>query len=220
MINIHHHLGLGDHIVCNGLVREIYNKHASLNLYCKKQNLESVSFMYRDLPNLEITTVDSDEDVVMEKNLLRVGFEHAYFYKNSLNITWDESFYKQCNIDFHKRWSSFFFLRDEDLEKKLFYKLNPDREPFSLIHSIGSDGFERVDKSLIRKDLKQIEIKKNHTGNIFDYSSLIESAQQVHCADSSFKHLIDSFSLKSQLFYHNTPARGAPHKSKNDWKTV
>lgn len=45
---IFHHLGLGDHIICNGLVRVFKEKYETLNVFCHPYHLGSVEFMYRD----------------------------------------------------------------------------------------------------------------------------------------------------------------------------
>ena len=50
-VYIYHHLGLGDHFHCNGVVRflckEKYNK-SNVKLFAKKKYLEMIQFMYRD----------------------------------------------------------------------------------------------------------------------------------------------------------------------------
>ena len=107
MIYLYHHLGLGDHIICNGLVREIYKIEKEVSLYCKFNNLNNVTYMYRDLKNLHIIGIKSDQDILVDKNTLKIGFEYVYIFQQ-YGITWDESFYRQCNINFEKRWSSFF----------------------------------------------------------------------------------------------------------------
>ena len=48
---IHHHLGLGDHIICNGLVRE-FAKSYNINLFCKSKNMYNVSVMFADVKNI------------------------------------------------------------------------------------------------------------------------------------------------------------------------
>jgi len=221
MIYIHHHLGLGDHIICNGLVREIYKKHDGVRLFCKYHNLPSVNFMYRDLDKFQTIGVAHDGEVHSGEHILRVGFSFVELYKNTLGLKWDESFYYQCVIDFNKRWDSFYFKRDFVAESKLVEKLNPSREPFALIHKSGSDGIDRVDEGLIEKSLKKIFVKKGDTDNIFNYLSLIESASEIHCIDSYFKHLVDSFELKKPLYYHNKEQRSPlAHSMKNAWIEV
>ena len=60
-IYIYHHLGLGDHINCNGLVRTLLkNKvksNGNLYLLTKTQYNEMISFMYRDEPRIKIVTI-------------------------------------------------------------------------------------------------------------------------------------------------------------------
>ena len=48
------HLYLGDQLICNGLVREYCKTHDKVAVSCTPQFYESISFMYRDLPNLRI----------------------------------------------------------------------------------------------------------------------------------------------------------------------
>lgn len=61
---IHHHLGLGDHIICNGMVRYFYKKYKKILLFCYTHNYENVNYMYRDLYNLDIINFDSEKDAV------------------------------------------------------------------------------------------------------------------------------------------------------------
>ena len=51
---IRQHLGLGDHIICNGLVRYFCEKHIDVVLFCSSIFYENVKYMFRDLKNLEV----------------------------------------------------------------------------------------------------------------------------------------------------------------------
>ena len=50
---LYHHLGLGDHIICNSLVRHYCKLYDKIYLFVKSHNYESVKFMYHDLNNIE-----------------------------------------------------------------------------------------------------------------------------------------------------------------------
>ena len=50
-IFIHQHLGLGDMIICNGLIRHLLSltsKNDRIFLFCKNIHYQSIKFMYRD----------------------------------------------------------------------------------------------------------------------------------------------------------------------------
>lgn len=189
---IHQHLGLGDHIICNGLIRNLVKDYDKSYLFVKHHNVPSVKFMFRDIEHLEIIPVNTDSDV------------HYYMIKNSIpeDLTiighhktfccgplWDENFYKGMSIDHKKRWSDFYVKRDIKKEKELFSRLNPYNEDYVLIHNKHSGGLDGINYELIGKNLKQIFVEKSDT--IFDYLMLIENAKEVHCVNSSFFHLVD-----------------------------
>lgn len=204
-VYIHHHLGLGDHIICCGIIRQFCQIYRKVYLFCKHNNVLNVSFLYRDLTNLILIPISNDNEVyqnITNENILRIGFENVGQIIQKFNVGWDESFYRQINMPFKERWDSFNVLRDSKREEKLFNKLNPDNLKFVLIHSTGSDGVNRINYNAIGKDLFVIEISPTNTNIIFDYLKLIEFAEEIHCIDSSFLHLVDSVKSSTNLFYH------------------
>ena len=75
-------MGLGDHFICNGLVRYLYSNHNGIKLFAKTHLKQNVAFMYRDLENLEIIALKDDEEVEryvrlnsLHKQLIRIGFD-------------------------------------------------------------------------------------------------------------------------------------------------
>ena len=73
---IHHHLGLGDHIVCNGLVRNLIKDiKGPIELACKHHNVSSVRQLYRN-SNIIIDPVAVDSEAEShydEKNVIKIG---------------------------------------------------------------------------------------------------------------------------------------------------
>ena len=219
-IYIHHHLGLGDHIICNGLVREFAKVFNQVFLFSKPHNFGNVSFMYRDLDNL--TVIEADDSVAvnyiisneLQKYYLRVGHENMVRGYN-----FDESFYQQVNIDFQKRWDSFFIERDTKSEDTPFNELNPNDEPYALIHNTGSDGIDRIDYSKIDVTLKQIIIPKKY--GFFDFIKLIENSTEIHCIDSSFIHLVNSLNVDNKKYFHkNYINRNFDFTLKGEWTVI
>lgn len=218
---IYQHLGLGDHIICNGLVRNLINPDEKYYMFVKPHNKISVEFMYRDLTNLSFICGDDsfvskfiNENNIKNTDLIILGFE------GHPNYSWDEVFYIQHNIDFKKRWESFSVDRDFNKEEYLYQVLNPNNEDFALIHKMGSDGCDRINYDIINPNLKKIYVEK-HTENIFDYLKLIELSKEIHCIESSFHLLVDSIDLNKNLFFHTVKnSRGFLHKIKNKWNIV
>lgn len=223
---IYHHLGLGDHIICNGLVREICQKDENFYLFVKSQNIENIKFMFRDITNLKMIEVTNDVEVLnyiqkYPKPLIKIGHEKLEFIKNFYSCKWDEAFYKQIDVDFEKRWSSFYFERDNQMEDELYTLLNPNNEEYCLIHNKDSQGVDRINYEKIRENLKLIFLDKIPNYLLFHYVKLIENAKEIHCIDSSFKHLVDSVETESELFYHKNYiqrySEANEHTHKKNW---
>jgi hypothetical protein len=218
---IYHHLGLGDHIICNGLVRALINPNEEYCMFVKQHNLTSVQFMYNDIKNLDFIVGDDgfvnnfiEKNKLDSKNLIVAGFGSMF------GVSWDEFFYKQHNILFSERWDSFKIKRDFKREKDLFNHLNPKNENYFLIHSKGSDGVDRINYEKLNRKIKLIFVK-NYTDNIFDYLYLIENSEEIHCIESSFHLLVDSLCLQNKLYFHTlTNRRNFTHKIKNNWTIV
>jgi len=227
---IYHHLGLGDHIICNGLVRKLIKLYQidEPHIAVTPQNLESVKFMYRDINGVKYLSGQYHQiDNFISKNnlthpsLLKIGFDHLRSLQKDPNnvLTWDEIFYKQYEIDFNIRWEGFKFNRDKERENNLYNILNPDNQEYILIHKNGSSGGDRIVYESLRTDIKRIFVEPI-TPIIFDYCKLIENAKEIHAVDSCFHLLADSISTNSKLFHHDlkycrNPEE--PHRTKNNW---
>lgn len=219
-ILIHQHLGLGDHIVCNGLIREICKQNNDYYIAIKNHNFESVKYMFRDVPNLKCIPVIDDSEVIIKKRelnceLLKIG--HEYFNQH---LQFDQSFYHQLNIDFNKRWDSFYLQRDEAKEIEVYNKYNPP-DDYIFVH----DDEERNVKlsRLITGNKHVIKANKKITPNIFENLLLLEKAKEIHVMESSFLFICDSFNFKSKLFIHRYSRYIPPNfypSLKNKWEII
>lgn len=193
---IYHHLGLGDHIICNGLVRHIKKFEDVVYVFCKPHNTKNIEYMYRDNPNIKVLSVGEDIDVMryinnnkISNKIIKVGFDKL----NNKYSTFDEEFYESLNIPFSVRFDDFYIERDLNLEQKIIKELNPNNEKYIFTHNI--------DKSKINTNLKIIDNPVNYS--IFNLISLIENAEEVHLMESSIKNLINSYKMgKPKFFYH------------------
>jgi hypothetical protein len=207
------HLGLGDHIICNGLYREYYKKFNQCLMPVRKSNYWSVRQMLSDLKNFILLPIPDFLCTTYifeshEKILLRAGYKIlklGYYGKNFLNnenSKFAESFYDQAGIDFSKRWESFYCPRNIENEKKLFELYKCEENKYIFLH----EDLERnylIKRDLINSKFKVISPDPRLTSfNFFDYRYLIENAAEVHCMESSFWAFIESINIKGKKFAH------------------
>jgi hypothetical protein len=211
---IHHHLGLGDHFVCNGLVN-YFSKLEKIDLICKKYNEPTVKTLYQDNNSVTIVPIPAQNELLESYNysvstnqkILRIGFD-----KCDIN-NWDRSFYSQVGLDFVERYRLF------KLPKKLPEQAPAPQEPFIFIHSESSEGSYNLNiNSSINN---RFYVKKTDTDNLLGYLRLITMAEEIHCINSSLFHLIDSIpSITNKLYYHNIRHHPCTFEISNKWSIV
>ena len=196
---IHHHLGLGDHLICNGIVGEKAKHYDEVFVYTKKHNVEAVKFLFRDICSINILSIQNDAEVIdqmtqyAEEEKLSIGaFGKGWNEQNSF----DQVFYEQAGVSFSKRWSP--FVRDLNKEKVTFESLKLPEE-YIFLHEDPEKNY-LINRSLIKNDLPIVCIDKSIP--FFDYGTVIENAKEVHCMESSYRLLTDILNPKGQLFFH------------------
>lgn len=211
-ILLYHHLGLGDHIMCHGIVREYCKKYEKVAIFCLPHNFSSVSFMYRDLINLTILECDYDSpkkfllqktsqfDKLNYDEIKIIGYQDLN--KNS-DTPLEMQFYQLAGVPFNKKWDSFYIKRDFEKERALFERVAP-RGDYVFVHEDISRGFT-INKELIGKDCAVLSADQGRTNNIIDYCTVIERAKEIHVIDSCFMFLIDFLPYNNpdqKLFIH------------------
>ncbi len=108
---IYHHLGLGDHIICNGIVRHYQEIYGDVTVFCKSHYSTNVKYMYRDNEKIIVLPIGEDSDVLnyinqnnINSDLIVVGFNKPRF---NTTKTFDEWFYNTVNLPFEYRFSKF-----------------------------------------------------------------------------------------------------------------
>tara|TARA_Y100000389_G_scaffold170881_1_gene178205 strand:- start:18133 stop:18864 length:732 start_codon:yes stop_codon:yes gene_type:complete len=208
------HLGIGDHIICNGIVNYLTNAlNKVIFLPAKDNHLEQITFLYSRNPQVHVFEVKNEtrnediENFAEKKNLqiLKIGYKKVK--KNSFNTY----FYKQLGLPYE--YTKTYFSLPQDIEKSstlknhLFEHFNVTNDDFILVHSESS--YEEYDLT-INSSLNKIYVNKETDifGNMFLYEWLIKNAKEIHCINGSFLHLVERVSTKAKLFYH--------HKRKNN----
>ena len=187
------HLGLGDHIICHGIVVELLKDHDKIIMPVKKHNVKSVDFLCKNL-NVSIVPVDNDshaEELARQFSgkSVALGWRGRNFLKNQSSFS--KSFYEQAEVSFNKAWDNFKIQRDTEREKKLYQQL-VTQKPFAFVH-------DDTDRGLVAHQLHTslpiVRPDHNLSETIFDYCHIIEKAQELHLIDSSFALLADRLDI-------------------------
>jgi len=215
---LHHHLGLGDHFVCNGLVNHVAEEHDVVYLPCKRPYYLTVACLYSEQPKVEVFAVDDEFPDVAQfadrrnSTVVRVGFEQCD------RDRFDLSFYRQLDIPFAYRYSKF-KLPDRIPQEDQVYTTLAERGDYCLVHRETSAGTFRLS---IDTDLPIVEINKRRMeppyNNLLNYRRLIQRAREIHCLNSSVVHLVDSLDSDAALVYHDIRKRN--FQLRRSWTTV
>jgi hypothetical protein len=210
---LHHHLGMGDHIICNGMVRALLNNakfYTDVFVFAKERNAKRVVRMFDDDSRIHVISIPSDKDEIDYinefvsqnhiMNFVRCGFG-AVDNLRLMGVAkdFDEALYLSVGVPYEKRWSEFRIRRDPVEEGRVYRKLNPTKEPFMFVHDDPSRGI-----SFTPSNPNGLKIIKNDpTEDIFDMCLLLEKATEIHCMESSFRCLIEHLPMvKCPLFLH------------------
>jgi hypothetical protein len=216
---IYHHLGLGDHIICNGLVRSLITNTENYKMFVKSHNYESVKFMYRDLKNLDFIIGDDSfvQNFLTENNIIASDLISAGFYRHPNAESFDESFYLQNNLELNFRWDNFFVDRDLDSEITLFNKFDVTKNEYVFIHDDKSRNYEIDETKIINKHLKIVRPVLDYTNNVFDYCYLMENSIESHFIDSSFRLIFDSLKLRNTNIYYHIKLKNGGSRNTNKY---
>lgn len=226
---IHHHLGLGDHFDCNGMIRYILKERGynQVTVFSKDNYFSMIDFMYRDNENIKVIKIDKNREyqevkevvatsTCKDNDFLLVG--HENYDHDAKNKNCWEIFYDQVEIPYNVRKDFFHVERDLKEEERVFSKLNPANEPFLFLHDDKERGFNLNRDHILNKDLRIIE--NDVTENIFYFIKILQEAEEIHCMESSFKTLIDLYCEQDNLFFHDFRGHPLGSKSNKNWKTI
>lgn len=184
------HLGLGDALICNGLVRCLLEEHGIIFLPHWSRNRESLRAMLFDIiedGRVKLIEVDStgepkEQALLVGVNQMNLGYHGKDFDKSR----WDESFYRQAEVPFLLKWGAF------DLPTSL--SLNPSiHDVPKFIHDDEKRGF-----NIPLEGHRPTPVLKC----IFDHVHELMAAKEIHCINSSFAILADLINAPGERFLH------------------
>jgi len=194
---IYHHLGLGDHFMCYGLVRH-FAEQETIQLLCKTHNLPTVQQMYSG-HNIELIPVAGDQEAnELLQNcsaIKRIGFT------DTCNTgDFGKEFYRQAGIPYDTRWK---------------YKINIS--PPKLIPGVKGKIIIH-DKNEFTIHVAGTRIHHISGWTLLDWSYYVENAEKIYCIESSVRQMIEFLNPKGVLYLysHSGPKNIA---SRHVWNT-
>lgn len=219
------HLGLGDTILCNGLLRTLHQEY-NITTFCKHHNFNTTKIMFDDLEDLTLIKVKDDNEAIKFVNdykkfhdrYLGLGFFGKDFMKNTKYF--DESFYNQAEVNYFNRWNKFHFPFKEKSQIR-----ETTKENYIFVHDDHSRGLVIKDEYLENKNIfrprHNLGKKSDHT--LFDYLNIIKNSTEIHCMDSSFACLIehiDELREKKKYIHRYIRKQNKNPKFLNNWKIL
>ncbi len=232
----HHHVGLGDSLICCGILNWInkFTSYEEIHLPVLSQNMINVSYMYRDKPRIKIIEIENDKagrdliSIYQEKEDFKVlllgnglnpsvpPIEYCLSHYPNGEIFWDHLFFFHANLCIDVRYEFFNVNRDKEREEELKkkYRINPNDEYIFVQDDASRDFLIDYRRIQNEKDLRVIHMDITKTSVIFDYFGIISEASEIHLIDSAFLCMCDSaikflnLQESSKLFYHRYSRAG------------
>ena len=205
------HLGLGDAIVMNGMVRILCAACPEVLFVAKKAYVGSLRYLFGGLKNLRMLLVDEWQDaldkvraVPPEFKVLPLGMYAGDERWRDLDPCWARCFYRQVGMDPEAMYEAFACARNEDRERELMERVREivGDGDFAVVHDDPSRGLviERP-PHLVAADSRDggsaelpfvhVDDPRFRRDNIVVYLEVLRRAREVHAIDSCFLLLAD-----------------------------
>lgn len=185
-------LGLGDAIICNGLVRFLAAQDLTrkIVLPCWERNLPTVRHMFSDLANVHVVAA-TDDTVAHSRTyeVLSIGLHNANWGRIA---QWDEAFYRFADVPFGAKWDMF-HVPESGTELRTW-------GPVPLCHEDVERGFQ-IDLKRCSFNVMPAFIDRSEL-LLTDWRNVIRSAREIHVIDSAPMHLVELLPTTGKLFYH------------------
>lgn len=209
------HLGLGDALIVNALVRTKAAEHTEVIFPSKKQNLVTIKEMFADIPNVKVIEVedDSDADLVSLKwkdNTLRLGMFNPNW--NGGKPGWDKLMYEQAGVPWGQRWDGFI------AGTLAWRRVDIPVKHFALVHDDLSRNFTIPRERLPKMSIVWVGASRT----IFDYVPFIWQAEEIHCIDSCIAILADTAPTEAKKLVLHLYARpnAKPPTFRKEWEIL
>ena len=211
-----HHLGLGDHLICNGLYREKADNYKRVVFLVKRRNGKTVKRMLSDVGNISVLEVPATFSFLSDRlqsaigkvllvfgwTILRLGSFGKDFMREGCSNSFDEQFYDQAGVSFDMRWERGTIPRDSRQEALTLRILVGNAKEHVFVHDDVDRGFH-IENRYLPSDVKVVRPIPYLGLDFFSHAAVIETAKEVHLMGSSFLALAQGLRLESPAFVHD-----------------
>ena len=206
------HLGLGDMIILNGLVRDACEAHDEVLLFVKKAYISSIRSLFGDVTNLRLKFVAEAHEFTAElfRSTAAMGYDMMFLGQHSgtrwraLDPLWSRALYRQAGLDPARMYTGFRVARHPDREAAMLEAVRRAvGDVYVVVHDDAARGFVIRTSSLPPgMPVVHVDDPRWRTANIFDYAAVIDNAIQFHGFDSCFMLMADFLGVKARTFCH------------------
>ena len=206
VIFVKQHMGLGDNIVHNGMVRKLSKENPKnvIIVPTHHHNKKNVSRMFRDNQNIVVEGFDSHKS--MEHIVNNRGYGNVISScllnnpKYGYGEYFDDAFYLQVGMMPKIKKEFFYIERDYDKESKVFKEMVTDKNisNYIFLHEKPKENI-LIDRDKI-PNLPVIYADPKY--DFFDLLGVIENADECHLISSSFVSLMSCKKFNSKTYVH------------------
>jgi hypothetical protein len=206
------HLGAGDGILQSGLAVGLLDQYEEIAFPCYPQYEATFKSIFINHPRISVYTVPflvgedwgSPRDQTYDAAIAAAGMGFRPHIRAGVyagrGIGWDfsKSFYDHVNLPYEYRWRRCPIKEAAKAVPQDGWEGFVDRKIF--IHDDPSRGFNatKVTQNGIQFRPPQSAVSES----MLQYATLINTADEIHCIDSSFFHLVDSLDPIGKLNLH------------------
>jgi hypothetical protein len=214
--------GFGDFCIAFGIIREYAKWNEKILYYTDSYGIDEERYktrkrLYKSLKNVEIVP----EIYNKENHGLNLGIAHMKSWFDIVrpwqenerleppdwfNEDWyfDKILYKQMYVPFDLKWDNFYFERDLEKEKEVYYdQLGlKDNEEFILMFEDTYRSYT-INRNYINPNIKLIDLYNLRHISMLDILYTVEKAKEFHTINTGLLIYIDQMNIQhNKLYYH------------------
>lgn len=191
------HYGFGDYVICYGFVKELAKKYDNIILFAKPHrsnlDIDNIKRLYSSINNVQITT----DDPASHNDVMYVGWDKFYeALRKDTSTHFQKFFYNQVGVSLDLMWDNFYFERDLDKEKEIYYdRLGlKDNEEYIFLHDDPTRNFT-INRAYITSNIKIIHLIELQDISILDTLYLVEKSKEVHMTTTGLVSFVDQMNI-------------------------